>query len=306
MMKKSVTRKKLNWKGNIEKYIFFAVILFIPLFQFVVFYIATNLNSVMLSFQKFENGVYVPNGFENYVQFFKSFSIDARLKSSLINSTWQWVFSVLLSTPLSIIVSYYIFLKIRGSEIFKVLLMMPQIITNIVFVCIFRVIFENGIVGLFNLSPIALREAPSQFWILLIYSTFFGLANNMILYLGAMCSVNQSTIEAARIDGVGTLGCLWHVILPAIWPTVIVFLMASFAGFFTNQGALFSFFGTGTQAKDESYTFGYWLFVLVKGENKTQAEYPLASAAGVVFTLIAVPVTLLAKYVLEKVGPRED
>ena len=150
-----------------------------------------------------------------------------------------------------------------------------------------------------------MRVAPTQFWILLAYSSFFGLAGNLVLYLGAMSSVNQSTIEAAQIDGVGTLGRLWHVILPAIWPTVTVFIMTSFAGFFTNQGATFSFFGTGSQAKDESYTFGYWLFVLVKGA-KTEAEYPMASTAGVVFTLVAVPVTLLAKRLLEKYGPRED
>ena len=111
--------------------------------------------------------------------------------------------------------------------------------------------------------------------------------------------------EAAQIDGMGVLGRLWHVILPAIWPTVTVFIMAGFAGYFTNQGATFSFFGTGTQAKDESYTFGYWLFVLVNG-TKSEAEYPLASTAGVVFTIIAVPVTLLSKRLLEKFGPRED
>ena len=183
--------------------------------------------------------------------------------------------------------------------------MLPQIITNIVFVCIFRTLFENGLVELFGWSPIAMRVAPTQFLILLVYSSFFGLANHMVLYLGAMSGVNQSTIEAAQIDGVGTLGRLWHVILPAIWPTVTVFIMTSFAGFFTNQGATFSFFGTGTQVKDESYTFGYWLFVLVKGVQ-TEAEYPMASTAGVVFTMVAVPVTLIAKRLLDKFGPRED
>lgn len=295
-----------NWKGIIEKYVFFAVILIIPLLQFVVFYVGANINSIVMSFQRFEDGVFLPNGINNYIEFFKSFAQDTKVKSSLINSTWQWLFSVGFSLPLSVVVSYYIFLKIPCAEAFKVLLMLPQIITNIVFVCVFRVLFENGLVELFGWSPIAMRQPPSQFWILLAYSTFFGLANNMVLYLGAICGVNQSTIEAAEIDGVGTLGRLWHVILPAIWPTVTVFIMASFAGFFTNQGATFSFFGTGTQAKDESYTFGYWLFVLVNGNNKSQTEYPMAATAGVVFTVIAVPVTLMSKWLLEKFGPSED
>lgn len=300
-----LSKKRKNWKNIIEKYVFFIVILLIPLTQFVVFYIGANVNSIILSFQKYDGGIYIPNSINNYVEFFERFTRDPKLKSSLVNSTWQWLFSVGLTMPLSILVSYYIFLKIPGAEFFKVLLMLPQIITNIVFVCIFRVLFENGLVELFGWSPIVMRVAPTQFWILLAYSTFFGLANNMVLYLGAMSSVNQSTIEAAQIDGVGTLGRLWHVILPAIWPTVTVFIMASFAGYFTNQGATFSFFGLGTQAKDESYTFGYWLFVLVKGAQ-TEAEYPMASTAGVVFTMVAVPITLIAKRLLEKYGPRED
>ena len=300
-----LSKKRKNWKNIIEKYVFFTVILLIPLTQFVVFYIGANVNSVILSFQKYDGGIYLPNGINNYVEFFERFTRDPKLKSSLVNSTWQWLFSVGLTIPLSILVSYYIFLKIPGAEFFKVLLMLPQIITNIVFVCIFRVLFENGLVELFGWSPIVMRVAPTQFWILLAYSTFFGLANNMVLYLGAMCSVNQSTIEAAQTDGVGTLGRLWHVVLPAIWPTVTVFIMASFAGYFTNQGATFSFFGVGTQAKDESYTFGYWLFVLVKGAT-TEAEYPMASTAGVIFTMVAVPITLIAKRLLEKYGPRED
>lgn len=304
MVKNNVTGR--DWKGTIEKYVFFAAILIIPLLQFVVFYVGANVNSIVMSFQKFEDGVFKPNGLNNYIEFFKSFAQDTKVKSSLLNSTWQWLFSVGFSLPLSIVVSYYIFLKIPCAEAFKVLLMLPQIITNIVFVCVFRVLFENGLVELFGWSPIAMRQAPSQFWILLAYSTFFGLANNMVLYLGAICGVNQSTIEAAEIDGVGTLGRLWHVILPAIWPTVTVFIMASFAGFFTNQGATFSFFGTGTQAKDESYTFGYWLFVLVNGNDKSQTEYPMAATAGVVFTIIAVPITLLSKWLLEKLGPSED
>ena len=304
MEKISSKKRQKDWKNIVETYVFFAVILVVPLLQFVVFYIGANANSVIMSFQRYENGTYVANGLNNYVELFERFGRDVKVQSSVINSFWQWLFAVGISLPLSILVSYYIFLRIPGSEFFKVLLMLPQIITNIVFVCIFRTLFENGLVELFGWSPIVMRVAPTQFWILLVYSTFFGLATNMVLYLGAMSGVNQSTIEAAQIDGMGVLGRLWHVILPAIWPTVTVFIMAGFAGYFTNQGATFSFFGTGTQAKDESYTFGYWLFVLVNG-TKSEAEYPLASTAGVVFTIIAVPVTLLSKRLLEKFGPLE-
>ena len=149
-MENNVSKKRINWKENVEKYAFFTLILLIPLTQFVVFYIGANVNSVIMSFQKYDDGLYIPNGINNYVEFFERFTRDPKLKSSLANSTVQWLVSVGISMPLSILVSYYIFLKIPGSEFFKVILMLPQIITNIVFVCIFRVLFESGLVELFG------------------------------------------------------------------------------------------------------------------------------------------------------------
>ena len=75
--------------------------------------------------------------------------------------------------------------------------------------------------------------------------------------------------------------------------------------FFTNQAALFNFFGA--DARSDVQTLGYIFFVKVlKSEAASYAQYPYASAAGLLFTVIATPLTLLIKWALEKYGPRED
>ena len=59
----------------------------------------------------------------------------------------------------------------------------------------------------------------------------------------------------------------------------------------------------GADAEQYTYTLGYFFFIQVIGEKSSLAEYPFASAAGIIFTLIATPLTLGAKYLLERFGP---
>jgi len=80
-------------------------------------------------------------------------------------------------------------------------------------------------------------------------------------------------------------------------------MVLSIAGFFTSQAFLYSFYGSG--APDRVRTFGYYLFVTII-DSATMAEYPYASAVGLMFTILATPVTLATKYLLERFGPSPD
>ena len=54
-------------------------------------------------------------------------------------------------------------------------------------------------------------------------------------------------------------------------------------------------------------TLGYMFFRKIAGSNDASfAQYPYAASAGVLFTVIAAPITLAAKYALEKFGPSAD
>ena len=297
-------QKRLKMKSDIKRHIFFFVILAIPLAQFCVFYIGANFNTVIMSFQKYDNGHFIANGFNNYATFFKMLFDDAKLTSAVANSVIQFLARLLISMPLSIVIAYYLFLKIPATGFFKVMLMIPQLVSSMVFVCIFKYLFNDGLVPLLNMPANVYWVEPTQFQIMLFYQLFFGLAGHLVLYLGAMANLDQSVMDYGEIDGLGTLGKLWHIALPGIYPTIVVFIMTELAGFFTNQGPTYSFYAE--TARDGTYTLGYWLFLMVHDTSKTPAEYPLASTAGVCFTFVAAPIVLLFRYLLERFGPRED
>ena len=300
------TKKKTgDVKATVEKYVFFIAILALPVLQFIVMYVMVNANSILMSFQKYENGKYIflEDTFANYKTFFVGLVKDPKLVNAVKNSLVQYFLTLLVTLPISVIVSYYLFIKIPFTELFKVILMLPQMISNIVFVCIFRYLLEDGLIEIFNLPIDTLRAAPTQFYTMLWYGLFFSFAANLVLYLGAITSVDQSIMEYGEIDGLGTLGKFWYVVLPAIWPTITVFIVSGVAGIFINQGATYSFFDIW--ALDETYTLGYWMFVIVKG-SVSFAEYPLAATAGICFTVVATPIVLFVKFLLERFGPKED
>ena len=99
----------------------------------------------------------------------------------------------------------------------------------------------------------------------------------------------------------------WHISLPSIFPTLTTFVVIGVAGLFTNQLNLLGFFNTS--ANVETQSIGYYLAAEILNASKVQggvARYPLLSAFGLLSTAIAVPLTFLVKFLMERFGPRTD
>ena len=140
------------------------------------------------------------------------------------------------------------------------------------------------------------------FGTILFYNVWVGFGISVLLYSGAMSGIDNSLIEAAKLDGATSLSEFWHVVLSSIFPTITTFLVVGIAGIFTNQMALFNFFGG--EAPNSLSTFGYYMFVKVEDANI--AQFPRLSALGILMTVVAVPITFVVKYLLEKFGTKTD
>lgn len=287
----------------------------IPIIQFCVFYIGVNFNSVLLSFKEYPldgSGYRWLSGaelFSNYAKFFGDVGRDIVLKYCFENSFLVWLFTVILITPVSILFSYYIYKKRPMSGFFKVMLFLPTIIPGIVMVLIYLFFVDGGIPILldkwFDVRVLGLLYNPdSAMWMIILFLMLTGFGTGMLLYTGAMSRIDVSLIESSQLDGANAWNEIWHIVLPSIYPTFTMQMVFGIAAFFTSQAALYSFYGVG--ASPQIYTIGYWMFLKVANSGEgNYSEYPYASAAGVVFTLIAAPVTLTIKYLLEKFGPKE-
>ena len=139
-------RKKTQFgKKNRSKLIFYICGLALPLLQFAVFYIGVNINSVLLAFQKYDiREGYSFAGFENFAKVFRDFAELEYLGNSILNSLILFAFT-LLGMFAALLFSFYISKKHFGCKLFRTVLFLPNIISNIVLVLMFKYFAENFI-----------------------------------------------------------------------------------------------------------------------------------------------------------------
>lgn len=291
---------------------FYIALMAWPVLQFLVFYVYVNFNSILLAFKEY----YYQDRMLNYVWTGKNFSqwfTDTESFLALKNALWVSLKSyliLLVTVPLGLFFSYYIFKKLPGAMLFRFLLFLPQIISSIVLVTVYCLFVENGMIDILKMVGInadgLISKVETRYGMLMFYNVFIGFGTSVLLYANKMSTVSPELTEACRLDGANTIREFWHVILPHTFPTLSVFLVSGLAGIFINQINNFPFFQY--QMHSDTTTIGFYLFNVARRSAEAQdlTAFPSLSALGLILTAIIVPVTFTAKYLLEKFGPSEE
>jgi ABC-type sugar transport system permease subunit len=259
-----------------------------------------------MAFQEFdvEEGFYFA-GFKNFTQIFKDFKTEQYLVSSIENSLELFLWTFVFSAMLSVFFSYYIYKENPMSGFFKIILYLPHIISGVVFVVMFKyfanmavpriweMVFGEKIKGLI-VNPDTAKTT------ILVFSIWVSFGTNVLMYTSAMSSISPSIIESAQLEGIKPMQELWYIVVPCIWHTFVTFMLVSIVGIFTNQMSLYTFFNV--HAPQKLYTFGYYLYAAVI--NAERIDYPYLSAMGMLLTAVAIPITLIARYLFNKLGPK--
>ena len=231
------------------------------------------------------------------------------IRISLKNSLIIYFVSLLLCMPLYIFFSYLLFKKVKGNRVLLFMIMLPTIVSGMVFALIFKYFALEGITPLLNLigikNPPDLLGSRTAFWTMLFYSIWVSFSTSLIVYPNAMRAINPEVYESAKIDGVSNMFQeLGYIILPQIFPTIITFLVVGFATLLTNAGMNLLFFQF--EAPGASYNFGYYYIVEVFRNTNNVTGYGVLAAGGIIMTLVMAPLTLLLKNVLERISPMPD
>lgn len=289
--------------------LFYCILSIIPLLQFSIFYLGVNVNSFLLAFKKYDafTGAMTWVGFDNIADAFTAMTTQYELITSAKNSLIAYVCGLVAGVPLALLFSYYIYKKKLFAGFFRVILFLPSILSAIAMSVIFYYFAERAIPAytelLFGAELRGLLSDPNTSFAMLVFYTYWiGFGTTTLMYSGAMNSISESVVEAAELDGAGPFCEFIHITLPLIYPTIVTFLVVGVAGIFTQQLNIYSIYGTG--AETYLYTFGYYLYRATSIGQKT--DYPFLSSIGLLMTVIAAPLTLLVKFLLEKYGPRVD
>ena len=121
------------------------------------------------------------------------------------------------------------------------------------------------------------------------------------MYANKMFDISAEIVEAAKLDGAVGIKEFWYIVLPLTFPTLSVFLVTGVATLFTNQYNIFLF-----NANPKWRSLGYYMYDLAGGTIGHEQEIPNVAALGLILTAVAIPLTFLVKYALEKFGPKEE
>ena len=144
--KEKVQPKKI--KIDKHKTLFMASFLAIPIINFLIFFVYTNISSFFMAFQRpiYDGATEMYFTMENFQKVFNSFFVDAdgTLRTGLINTVLFYLSGTLIIMPISILMSYFIYKKIPGYRSFRFIAYLPQIIASSALVIIFKYSLSSG------------------------------------------------------------------------------------------------------------------------------------------------------------------
>lgn len=192
----------------------------------LVFIIAPVIISFTISFYKWDF-LSPPEfvGLKNYIDIF----MEPQYIKIFYNTIIYSFFVALFGVTLPLVLAYAVFLKFRGAEEFKLICFLPYIIPMVVVGSVWCWIFDpaTGLLNnLFHTGCKWLYDSALAMPILIFVSVWKLLGYNMVLYLAGFAGLNNSLIEAAKVDGAGNLQILYRIIIPVLVP-VIVFVAAA-------------------------------------------------------------------------------
>ena len=168
-------------------------------------------------------------GIENYI---KAFSDETFYHSFWFTALFA-VVSVILINLLAFAIAYALTQGVKGSNLFRTVFFMPNLIGGIVLGYLWSMIFD-GLLDLWTTQNLV-DNATYGFWGLIILLLWQQVGYMMIIYIAGLQAVPDDMLEAAKIDGATKTQTLFKVIIPNVMPSFTICTLLSL----TNSFKLF-------------------------------------------------------------------
>lgn len=244
-------------------------------------------------------------GFENFTTLFA----DKLFWKSLMNVVILTVVGMLLGNAANIILAELMYnLRSKLSKAYRFLFVLPAMVPGIVTMLLWQRLILTGsetsvmnqIIGVFGANPIEWLVSENTV-IVFISIALYGFpwmgGTSFLIYLAGLNGIDESVIEASRLDGVGTWRRVFTIDLPLIMGQIKYFLVMGIIGGLQNYtmqyaitnggpGELINGMESGTMVP------GFYIFRLIT-ETLIPGAYGYACAIGVVMFVIIMIITVI-------------
>lgn len=230
-------------------------------------------------------------GLQNYIEVFTRKDCFQALKLSL-----YYIVASFVQLALALYFASVLSFKVRGSGVFKGLMFFPYLVCGIAVGFIFKFFYTRGFVfdtvlqwcG-FNLEqlPYWLKDTSINNISVAATSVWRYMGQGMVMFIGAIMSVDASLYEAGDIDGANSFQKFIYIILPNIKTIIVLNMILSITGSLSVFEPPYVItggdFGTGTY------------FVIMNKLAHESQKVGLASAMAVVLLILIMIATLIQK-----------
>lgn len=285
--------------------LFIIALLVIPILHWLIFWLYININSIFLAFQDARTSEFT---FNNFVVFWDKLTnpISNEIGIALRNTLIYFGTTVLIIMPLSFVIAFFLYKKIVGHRVFRIIFYLPAIISSIALVAAYKeAVAPYSFISQFLASMgVKIPEGGLLYSnatatpMIVIFCILTGFTTNVLLFSGGMARVPQEVLESARLEGCGSFRELVEIIFPLIWPTFATQLIFTMTGLFVASGPIMLF---DKMNNYQTITISYWIYREIYGQFGGTGNYNLVSATGLVFTLVGFPIIMFVRSLTDKV-----
>ena len=162
-------------------------------------------------------------GFDNFISLFQDKAFIRSFQNTILLIVVVTIVTLILAVFFAAILTTE---KIRGSNFFRIIFYIPNILSIVVVSGIFSAIYDPGRGLIDSMLHIAGLKGPKAGWLgdqsIVIYSIAVALiwqavGYYMVMYMAGMANIPDSLYEAAELDGAGKINKFFTITLPLVW-----------------------------------------------------------------------------------------
>ena len=258
----------------------------IPTFvAFFIGFIMPFIQGLYLSFCQFttvDNAKW--NGLENYIKVFQ----DESFLSAFGFTVSFAVVSVVSINVLAFGLALLLTREIKGTNFFRTIFFMPNLIGGIVLGYIWQIIM-TCVLSLAE-QPLLKLNSAAGYWGLIILMCWQQVGYMMIIYIAGLQNIPEDVLEAARVDGANSIQTLIKVKLPMVMSSITVCVFLTL----TNSFKLFDQNLALTAGEPAHATEMLALNIYQTFYARAGAQWKgLGQAKAVVFCIVVIAISML-------------
>jgi len=246
-------------------------------------------------------------GLRNYIEIFQEKWLWLSLCHTLYYAAWLVPLNLIIALSLS----FAVFRVIRGGAIFRSIYLLPWVSSMVIVGLLFRYMFnaEWGIVNWclqkIGFSKVLWTESPlTAIPVVAFMEGWRSMGFGMIIFLGAMSSIDIEIIEAAQIEGANWFQRARHIVVPLVKPAIFFYTTISLLTVFQTFDNVYAFVeGIRSSANTDLFispvlVSSYVIYII----GFRWFEFGKASAMAICLFFVALSIILMQRHLLTRGG----